>query len=382
MGKNVSFLFGSGVSICAGMSSTSEITSRILLGRNIQRRSADFYVISENSIQDPHVKRIVRFLRRIKIELDRSGICRDCNYEDLSFIASQIRDYVVEYPNPIVQPFVDRILPDLFESLQPSNSFQPKWNVHELAGHAVKYIKDVVSALLETGSKAAPYLEFVLDAHKDNAVNQLSVFTLNHDTLLENKLSSANIDYCDGFRLSDGYGNTKVWDPDVFKVASSKIALLKLHGSINWFRYSRKVEEDFMDFFGKADNVNAALPTGCEKYEERPLILVGTINKILEYGTNLFADLQYQFYRNLNKTDILIIVGYGFGDKDINRKLVNWMGAGADRQFVCLDPNAEILTRSPMINRGYIGWKEQNRALHKSCKAEQLNWQDIKKLFV
>lgn len=106
MGKNVAFLFGAGVSISAGMSSTSEITKTILCGRGMQRMSADFYVMFGNGAEDPYVKRIVRFLRRIKIELDRSGICRDCNYEDLSFIASQIRDYVVEYPNPIVQPFV------------------------------------------------------------------------------------------------------------------------------------------------------------------------------------------------------------------------------------------------------------------------------------
>ena len=55
------------------------------------------------------------------------------------------------------------------------------------------------------------------------------------------------------------------------------------------------------------------------------LILIGTHNKMSDYIKDLYLELYYRFYRNLNYHNILITVGYDFNDRGINQKIFNWL---------------------------------------------------------
>jgi hypothetical protein len=76
-----------------------------------------------------------------------------------------------------------------------------------------------------------------LDAITDTAkaVDQLDIFTLNHDVLIEAQCRSANVLYEDGFADRRGELLVFSWWPQNKR---EKVRLFKLHGSVNWFLYA------------------------------------------------------------------------------------------------------------------------------------------------
>jgi hypothetical protein len=76
------------------------------------------------------------------------------------------------------------------------------------------------------------------------------------------------------------------------------------------------------------------------------MFLAGTFNKILEYGNGIYAELHHQFYRSLRDTTRLVVCGYGFGDKVINSRIVEWLYAFADNLVIIVDPRPAELKKS------------------------------------
>src|SRR3972149_10081867 len=118
----IAFLLGSGISIPAGMPSTQAITKQILSGEGVMRNSVGNYyfgrpLYAHEGTPDEYVPRVVVFLNRLKIEIDHYYLYETghfTNYEDLYYVASQIHDSESkEYDNPVVQPFIDKVLPEI-----------------------------------------------------------------------------------------------------------------------------------------------------------------------------------------------------------------------------------------------------------------------------
>ena len=57
----IAFLLGSGISLKAGMPRTSEITEKIISGKNVKRYTAQHYYITKDQESDEIVKNIVGF---------------------------------------------------------------------------------------------------------------------------------------------------------------------------------------------------------------------------------------------------------------------------------------------------------------------------------
>jgi len=60
-------------------------------------------------------------------------------------------------------------------------------------------------------------------------------------------------------------------------------------------------------------------------------MLVGGFNKILNYTGGVFADLFCAFRSALYRTTELVISGYGFGDKGVNRAIIEWLHSSLRR---------------------------------------------------
>lgn len=150
----IAFLLGSGASIPAGMPSTQTITERILSGEGIMRHTDGTYyfgkpLYAHEGIPDEHVPRVTKFLNRLKAEIDDYYAYqpeRFANYEDLYYVAGQIHDSELkEYDNPVVQPFIDKILPDITPLLvSEENETEDKWQLLDLVNEAAHYIICVV----------------------------------------------------------------------------------------------------------------------------------------------------------------------------------------------------------------------------------------------
>lgn len=132
---------------------------------------------------------------------------------------------------------------------------------------------------------------------------------------------------------------------------NEKINLYKIHGSVNWHEFD---EESWTD--------RRICKVSQKMYWLKPrksILLIGTDNKLSAYIRGVFLELFYRFYKSLNKSDILIIVGYSFGDKGINDQIFDWLLTGNNRMII-IDPYVENLEEkmSPGL---YSEWDKRNK---------------------
>jgi hypothetical protein len=97
---------------------------------------------------------------------------------------------------------------------------------------ACYYIETVVA---DTLCQDCPKgFELLQDVASAPALDQLDIVTLNHDTLVEQFLTSRRIAFTDGFGLPDGDVR---WSEDATYDVPSRVRLFKLHGSVNWYNF-------------------------------------------------------------------------------------------------------------------------------------------------
>lgn len=319
-------LLGSGSSVPAGMPTVDAITARVLSGHNVVRHGSDFRLVDRlppnHEVVAAGVADVVRFVGNLKQLCDDYFASqekdRTTNYEDIAYVARQIEDGLLsEYENPALLPLTERFGREAGRTLQ---------ELAEIAGSAADYIDDVARSLLRTPIGPFDHLAAIVDAFEDVGVDDLTVATLNHDLVLERGLRDSGVSYSDGFE--DPFGSLLLWS-DTYRVATRRV--LKLHGSIDWYRYN--LERDGWSgqvtarSTADGDPFHARGPAGeLLQYPAggRPQILTGTFNKILSYPAGIYADQHFRFHEALAAADKLVVIGYGFGDKAINARLVAW----------------------------------------------------------
>ena len=386
-------MLGSGISIPTGMPSTQDITKRVLSGEGVMRADdAAYYfdkpLYAHMGWPDKYVPRVVSFLNRLKVYIDLYYLYqtrRFTNYEDLYYVASQIHGSETrEFDNPAVQPFIDKVLPDIIPQLAgKENDIGSKLQLYELARETMNYIIGVVWNLLRGNPTHIDSLTSLKDACLDDKILDIDIFTLNHDTVLEQCLMQNGIKFIDGF--GEPLNNIRYWDPDLFERRDFKVRLFKLHGSVNWFRFGAPNGNHIYELIGIPLETNIYFtksPQGQTQIllESRPLLLVGTFNKMLLYTTWIYAHLHYQFFRSIRDAQRLVVCGYGFGDKGINIRIADWINSSYDHRIIIVDPKPERLKKTA---RGVIinsegEWINNNRLIIIPKPIEKTSWGDIK----
>lgn len=392
----IAFLFGAGVSIPAGLPSMNQITESLLLGRDIRdglefyKHTDDhFYKKRNNSFklvtEGIKIQNITKFLSRIKPEIEYflgiRGIDRNASYEDLHFIVSQFDyHYNSEGMNPAIQPFIDKMGKDISHlMIREGERKALKYSLEEFSREAAKYIYDLSLLMLRTpiqDSIKLDHFSFIRDAICDSFVEQTNIFTLNHDKLLEAFFDQCNIAVNDFFE-NDIDGNLRKWNSNK---PIDKINLLKIHGSVDWF----------------ADNGNRVTPTkklykddnayfGFKIHHHRPLVLMGTINKMIEYSSDFWIDLQWMFKNMLSESDFLIVSGYGFGDDIVNSRLLVWLGTKKERKIIIVHAEPENLTNGSLnMLFDELEWstwtalRNEGRIILIRKWIEDITWKEIK----
>ena len=183
--------------------------------------------------------------------------------------------------------------------------------------------------------------------------------------VLEGTFAAAGVAVSDGFETS--YGTLQVWN-DHFSTPNRK--LLKLHGSIDWWRYTLTINGWNGQFTARAidhDPEHARGPHD-ERLDHpamgrRPLFVTGTFNKILSYQSGIYADQHFRFYEALMNADALVVIGYGFRDKAINSRIVAWAERPGERRMVVVHPYPDGFSQTGRgaIRGNWTRW--QNRGL-------------------
>lgn len=181
------------------------------------------------------------------------------------------------------------------------------------------------------------YCAFKKFIYKILKSNQVHIHTLNHDLLLEELLRSKG--YSDGFTKNDSsyYGKIRTY-------SSSKKVLLpfyngeydlkkpciyKIHGSLDYYRFYENSKLSVLKApYGIDDSTFEKTLRDTSTIRDignfHPMFLTGVDSKKEMYIDNPFYKNQISnFQNNISNCACLFIIGYSFGDKEINNILFN-----------------------------------------------------------
>lgn len=380
------------------MPSVETITNHVLGGGKeiVYNPDHSFYCFKDMVRKDRYipdfgnVRRIVGFLARLEQEIndyysydkEAESSHRKANYEDIYFLASQIHDSSIqEYDNPAIPALIEKITPDIQQALlgiQDRDRQEQSWSIEQIAEEATKYIRHILWCSLSKldDSVDLRYLDLCAQAASDGDLQSIEFFTLNNDTVFENFLRQRNLEYFDGF--VQGPDGKFWWDTTSFiPTKNLRIRLLKLHGSINWY-----ADQHFGKGSKSIERVdNATLPHIRRDLPEKaePVFLAGTLNKMLEYTSEVFAFLQSEWLRSLYQSNVLVVCGYGFNDKGINTRIVEWFNFSAYKILIVIDPSEDIIKNARPALGGLLARAEKETRIQIIQKPIQdTTWPEVR----
>jgi hypothetical protein len=311
--------------------------------------------INDFGMADP-TDSVQRFLRHIKGLADAVHAKRGldpANYEDLFFLVQQIADQERgEQRNAAVDAFGAALRLDVhaFPVNQGHSDGYPSV-LTALAAMAGNLIQSVVRHKLATAN-APVGLDLIRDV---TAREPVTIVTLNHDLLVERVLRDAGIPFDDGFGIPDGEIR---WFHEQNLTPRGAPRLLKLHGSINWYRMAMKAGANrepkvVIPLNGDPWHCKTANGEALDNWSGDPLFLTGVGNKAASYNLGIYAEMFFRFHEALKANRIIVMSGYGWGDRGVNTRLMDWLFDAADRRLVLLHEKPEefLLRLTPLTHR-------------------------------
>ena len=369
---NTAILLGAGSSLAAGFPSTNDLTDLILSGNGVTRGSDSSYYINDDGPPYEEKRLANCMVRRLHAEAERYYSAyaeRHTNYEDLFYLAHQASDDLSgEMENPAVSSFVGKLrayMSPLIESARNADCTN-RLSVDDLQllEETRHYIADIVWRALCHKPKPGSLSHLEVIAHACNSVNYrvTGISTLCHDTHVETFLEKKGISLADGFDAEPQAG-VRYWNGDFS--SSGKTPFLKLHGSVNWFRLRPDSGDEYdertgIPLNGDYDHARSEDNKLQLAVDGRPLLLIGTFNKISEYSSGVFLELHHRFRSTIMEANRMVICGYGFGDKGINTEIIEWYYGKRGRRLVIIHPDPDNLVANA---RGAIrkNWPEWNQ---------------------
>jgi hypothetical protein len=362
----LTIVLGSGSSEPAGLPSTDRITKSVRSGEGVWRHTDGVYRRVPYQPTSPWNAPVKLLTSALFSEIEayyRDKSSRTVDYEDCCYLAAQLSDAESgEFDNPAVQPLIEKLTDKEELRALTANGGDRR----RLFDETVNYIRDVVWDMLSGRPTSVQHLNWLIDMVRDKSVESVDLVNLNHDRVLEQVLSCNLVSFCDGF--GELVGAVRLWEPD--RLEGARVRLIKLHGSIDWFLLPNKK-------IGIVGSHEAGLTT---PIITRPLLLVGTFNKMTEYTTGIFADLHCHFHRCLHQTHFLVCCGYGFGDKGINRKLSEWINADRQKRLILVHakPGEALDGGRPAIANNWRSWHKQKKLLFVKKWIQDVSWDQVK----
>jgi hypothetical protein len=370
--KNISFLIGSGFSVPAGYPTTTSLNERL---RKIDASEISIHTSGDarflNGRTDPNarwmrieqrkfVQMFLEFYNEIEV-----GPKGNFHYETFY-------DY---YRSPLAGESYPEMLVKFLEDFRQNHGVKTD-NHHLLLDFHHTFNQLIAQLLTKTlkrvhlckpyGPEYSTFLQLAEELAKTHRVH---FHTLNHDLYMEHLAISdsinGNID--DGFEelgstffgeLYDEYERYLVRLSRFTGKFGQQFCLYKLHGSIDhyWFYDDDKLDLiklkrciSPMKIF-KERKKNGVLEYVNHPTDYFPDFLSGTTSKIERYGDGkYFPVILHHFKNNLQSSNTLITIGYGFGDPRINKFIHHDFLTDDSKTLVVVDvrkADTPLLTRN------------------------------------
>ncbi|HJT66391.1 MAG TPA: SIR2 family protein [Pyrinomonadaceae bacterium] len=330
--KRAAFFFGSGISRDSGAPMVDQLTDAALGGSWESHTDSRFYPSSSRSTGE--AERAQEFLRILNKHLTPHLQERDnrvANYEDLFGATVQIVwDETGDIVNPLLRESSasirnatehlwreqrDHIVDNSFASLVERAGDLVQWMVfHELAKATEPVGLDVISGVA-------------------GAVDEVDIFSVNHDLLIERELRRTRKAFADGFGESWGDVLRFNWS---WNQPNTKVRLYKLHGSLDWYLFRSQSVDQFGKVKGDPEHCRDENGNRLSLLQPQPRFLTGTVVKEQSYGTTVTGECFAELRRRLAMHKTLICSGYGWGDKGINVRINQWLRDQTENKLVIL----------------------------------------------
>jgi len=301
-------------------------------------------------------------------------------YEDLFYLCEQIRLWNIGLvDNSMVTPLME-IIEQKAGGLLAGRSFMARLSdLGSLAEQACSFIESVVAD--ELRPKSIVGLDLILKLATATYIEQLNIVTLNHDTLVEQFLAENKVKFIDGFGEVDG--DVRWYDENVFDKSCTRVKILKLHGSVNWYSFLvNGKSRPAIPFGTDVTNIRNGQGEQLQPIFRRPSFLSG-INKAVAYQRGIYAETHFHFHQLLRQCKQIVMSGYGWGDIAINFRLDTWLDQNRNNNIILLDRTPETLVdRSLVMASGYDYWTRCGQLIPIPKWLSETSLSDLKNHFV
>lgn len=372
----IAFLFGSGISICAGAPNTTQLTQNLLDYKGNQCAGKELLIKDFLGYLKTRIEDYYKWLKKA---------C-DINYEDIYYFVWQLWSSVNSVSD---NPAIFKLYKEIQSIFSLDKGFYNIENFQNFLEDVLRHIENIICQKLELKLNSnCGYLNIIKQAYDDKRIEKIAVFSLNHDTLTEQFFNDNKIEYSDGFIKKKDL-NAKIWNRESFN-NEFKVNLYKLHGSISWRQFTRKDKEG-----QPIDGPMIASTSSYIKYTEqienpdgsvlipnkRCGILVGTSNKILNYLSDVFIEMNFRFHETSIGFDYLVISGYSFNDKGVNLYIKRFMNLLSDlpnnKKLKVIDTDSHVLKNDVLIYEIFERLKIIDKSDFINKRFENIQLEDI-----
>lgn len=339
-----------------------------------------------------HVENAIKLLEWLKC---RFWMAPPPDYEWYFYACQQLYDGIMgNQENALLEPVLaefEKATSKLAPGPLSEGAAQPDRILREV----MRYIKGIVwlapaptTPLRSRGLDRA--FRAVVQACDDLTSGQLSVITLNHDTLLEQAFERARLRFEDGFgtpeakfRENSSPASVRFWRG--YQGTRNRHRVIKVHGSIDWWR----LRPEGADWSGERMARCAIPPLRLSRHGKawdtlapRPEMLVGTFNKVFDYSRPFNLQRYAAAYDSLSHSDALVIAGYSFRDQGVNGLLTDWYYSKQGRKLAVISPDL-VGSTPPHTARGAISgkwadWVKSGRLTPMPQKFANATWSAIR----
>lgn len=364
-------LTGAGCSVPAGLPLGSTLTKRVV---------DSFATPSAAPTHEPDLGEARRYrlsndLLRVLWRITRATLGATATVEDLAYTLDQLRSSADgSYPSPLAVRTVEAI------------RYELGWEKGELsqnALHADYRLSETVERQLRGGDNGSTsHLAWINEAITGDKLQCLA--TLNLDTLHEQALAASGRTVSLGFGEEDERGLRHFrWWNDQF--LDEDVALLKLHGSVDWYLYNHPSRGMAPARFTGTSPMHVEDEDGGTVPDLIPNqsaeTLIGSYNKFRHYLRTPY-DLLLARFRQALRGNTLVVLGYSFGDHGINSMIINWMTEALDGRIVVIDPNLDKLESNARlaIQNHWDPWTKSGRLLTLARGSGDFAWTEVAEL--
>lgn len=341
---------GSGISKPSGLPDVAGLTAALLEPIWYKHTDSNFYRRREHAAC-PETQQCQVFLRRL-MERVRPYYERhrqtEPNYEDLFSLVEQLMHEDLNWDeNAAIEPFTAEMKIQVRDLCVPPTPVYGEYSFVRLASTTLNFIQCVVWHRLRFDAEPVG-LKLLSEIAAFPTAKPLTICTLNHDLLVERFFKSVGTPVVDGFGPEEG--GVRFFEKSEFRKTSEGPVLLKLHGSINWWRLRPNDGDPHDDRIGiLTKSIHDCRSKSGRRFtdlESRPSFLTGSYNKIVSYGGGISLALMDELNQALEQHQCLVMSGYGWSDRGINMRLKNWLWGSRERRIILLHQDPESLHAS------------------------------------